>query len=144
MGTYQFSGRRDDERSEAVLRSPAFPEEHLEDRDQEGERLSASGPCGAEHVLALEGERHCSLLDVGHARVVRRLETGEGLLRQRQIAELFGARAILAVVAQVSTILALLVRPWSAEREEGDVRIRRPPVAAPRALSVRAPSSDRG
>lgn len=114
---YQFSGRRDHKRSESVLRSPSFPQEHLEDRDQEGERLSASSSCSTKHILALEGERQCSLLDVGHARVVCRLEPSESLLRQRQIAELFGACAILAGVASQYGRLALLVRPCRERRE---------------------------
>lgn len=61
----QFAGRADDEGAEAVVLGPSFAGELLEDRDQEGKRLSAAGLGGSKDIFALKGEGDRGALDVG-------------------------------------------------------------------------------
>lgn len=101
--THELSRRGDDERAQAVRRAPLFAQQDFENRNEERERLTASGASGPEHVLALECEGEGSRLDVGQLAVVRRLEPGERGGGERQIRKEGGIGRRLAVSGALRT-----------------------------------------
>lgn len=133
---YQLASWRDDERPKAVLLSPPLAQQDLEDGDEERERLARSGPRSAEDVLSLESEGETALLDVGHACVVGRFESGEGLAREGEVAKLLCVGCVLFMV----TLASVRVEPASLG-SGGDARRCRPAAGGRRGRSARRASS---
>lgn len=81
----ELASRRDDKGAEAVKLCPLRAVQLLEDGDQKGQCLAATGLGCAEDVAALEAERDGALLDIGQGLKVRRLQTLRCGLREREV-----------------------------------------------------------
>lgn len=84
----QFSGRRDDEGSEAVHRAPLLAVQTLQHRDEERQSLPGTSLSGAEDISAPQGGADGLPLDLRWLPVLGLLQTQQGLLRDRKVREL--------------------------------------------------------
>ena len=107
---------------------PLSAVQDLEDRYQECKRLSRTGPCCSEHILAFEGERKRFSLDIRHVRVASFLETSACSVGQGQLCKLLEVKegyqvtrtlfklsdfGVLGLPLEVTGILGARLEVWS-------------------------------
>mmetsp|Transcript_35466 Transcript_35466/g.97976 ORF Transcript_35466/g.97976 Transcript_35466/m.97976 type:complete len:538 (-) Transcript_35466:320-1933(-) len=83
----QLSCRRHNQGTEAIHLRPAAPEKAFDKRHEEREGLAGARPRLPKHVPATKCVRNRAALNLGHLRVLRRLEPGQRPPRDRQLLE---------------------------------------------------------